>query len=108
MPETPLDENLERMLAYPDSTDTAEPDRFVVDVMARVARERRRRRLILFTFGGIGALFGVAGAALLSEPLGRLATESLSSTTLMQGVLIGCGAIAFYVWMMGDDLPLER
>ena len=108
MPETPLDETLERMLAYPDSTDTAEPDRFVVDVMARVARERRRRRLILFTFGGIGALFGVAGAALLSEPLGRLLGDTLSTTAWMQGALFAVGGAAFYLWAMNDDLALER
>jgi hypothetical protein len=109
VPETPFDETLERILAYPKAPDGAQDDGFVVDVMARVRRERRRRRTILLAFGGIGALFGLAGATLLADPIGRLlAVETLSATTLMQGALLTCGAVAFYVWVMGDDLTLQR
>ena len=109
MPETPFDETLERILAYPEAPDGTEADGFVVDVMARVRRAQRRRQLILAAFGGIGALFGLAGATLLADPIGRLlAVESLSATTLMQGALLTCGAVAFYVWVMGDDLTLQR
>lgn len=108
MPETPLDDTLQRILAYPEKPVAEDADSFVVGVMGRVRRERRRRRLILGIFGGIGALFGLAGAALLAGPIEQLATVALDSTILMQGALVACGAIAFYVWVMGDDLTLTR
>lgn len=108
MPESAFDETLERMLAYPEEPAATDADRFVVEVMGRLRRERRRRRLILFTFGGIGALFGVAGAALLNEPLGRLLSDTLSATAWMQGALFAAGAAAFYLWVMNDDLAPER
>ena len=57
MPETPFDQTLERILAYPEGPDGAQDDGFVVDVMAGVRRERGRRRAILAAFGGVGALW---------------------------------------------------
>ncbi len=57
MPDS-TDRQLERLLAY---NDEPEGDLFVVDVMRRVRHARRRRRAILLGFGGIGALFGLAG-----------------------------------------------
>ena len=108
MPETPFDQTLERILAYPEGPDGAEDDGFVVDVMAGVRRERGRRRAILAAFGGVGALFGLAGAILLADPVDALFTELLSGTHIMQAALLVSGAAAFYVWMMGDDLSLER
>lgn len=108
MPETHIDDTLERILAYPPAFDGPDTDRFVVEVMARLRRERRRRRAILFVFGLVGALFGLAGAALLADPLGRLFTETLSADRIMQAALLVCGAAAFHVWLMGDDLPLRN
>jgi len=102
----PFDETLEEMLAYPEK-DSSE-DLFVVDVMRRVRAERRRRRVILFLFGGIGALFGVAGAVMLSGAIGQLFTGVLSSTVLMQLPLFAVAAIAFYIWVMNDDLAIGR
>jgi hypothetical protein len=100
------DTMLEELLAYP-STDSSE-DLFVVDVMRKVQKERRNRRLILWAFGGIGALFGVAGAAMLSDAIGQLFTGTVSSTFMMQLPLFAVGAAAFYSWIMNDDLTLGR
>jgi hypothetical protein len=108
VPETPFDDTLEQLLAYPPDAEGADADRFVVAVMDRVKRERRRRRVILGVFGLIGALFGVAGAALLAEPIGSLFTETISPERIMQVALLVSGAAAFHVWIMGDDLPFTR
>ena len=105
MPE-PIDQTLEKLLAYPDQAETGE-DLFVVDVMRRVRRERRTRKLILSLFGGVGALFGLAGAVMLSDSIGSLFTETLSAMTLIQIPLFAAGAAAFYLWFMNDDLPLS-
>ena len=102
----PIDEKLEALLAYP-ATDSSE-DLFVVDVMRRVRAERRRRRLILWLFGGIGALFGIAGAAMLSKSISILFTDLLSMESLMQLPLFAVAAAAFYIWVMNDDLAIGR
>jgi len=107
VPESPLDPTLQRLLAYPAPPAGDDPDRFVVAVMDRVRRERRRRRLVLFGFGGIGALFGLLGATWLADPIARLFIDAIPAEWLMQGALLVAGAAAFHAWMMGDDLPLR-
>lgn len=109
MPETEYDRSLEQLLAYPQSdpdSATGDDDRFVVNVMQKIGRERRMRQLILLVFGVIGALFGAFGALLLSDNISRLFTEVLSGTLIMQVALFISGIAAIYVWFMGDDLPL--
>ena len=69
MPEQTPHSELDRLLGFQE---TLPDDAFVLNVMHRLARERRRRRLILFVFGLIGAAFGLVGAVLLSEPLATL------------------------------------
>ena len=106
MSEDRFEETLEQWLAYPDpSADDA--GRFVVNVMGRVQKEQRTRRLILFLFGSIGALFGALGAFLLSGTISWLFTEGLTATTIMQATLFIVGGAAFYIWFMNDDLALE-
>jgi hypothetical protein len=107
VPETSNDPTLEQLLAYRES-EAPEPDRFVVGVMQSVRRERLTRRLILFAFGLVGALFGLLGAALLADSISALFTNAIPSTGIMQAALFAGGAGALYVWFMGDDLPLER
>lgn len=81
-------------------------DEFVLQVMHRVQRERRRRRLILSVFGVAGALFGVLGAYQLAGPIAGL-FAALPATGLMQGMLLAGAAAAFYTWFMNDDLSLS-
>ena len=107
MPESEFDRSLEQLLAYPGiDADSGDEDRFVVDVMQKVRRERRKRQLILLVFGIIGALFGVFGAMLLSDSISRLFTEILPGMVIMQATLFISGMAALYVWFLGDDLPL--
>ena len=103
MPESIPDHELDRLLGFHE---TLAPDAFVLDVMHRVQREQRSRRLILMLFGLVGAAFGVAGALLLSEPITRLFT-GLPSTGTMQAVLIAVSAVAFYGWVMNEDISLS-
>jgi len=106
MPETTqdreLDYPLQRLLGFREAE---APDVFVLRVMQRVQRERRRRRLILSVFGLVGAAFGVIGAALLSDPIARVFT-GLPLTETMQAVLIVGAAAAFYGWIMNEDISL--
>ena len=110
MPETEFDHRLEQLLAYTETdrgSGSRDDDRFVVGVMQRIGRERRKRQMILLVFGVIGALFGAFGAFLLTDSISKLFTEILPGTVMMQAALLIAGIAAFYVWFMGDDLPLE-
>jgi hypothetical protein len=95
------------MLTYPKA-ETAEASEFADGVMRAVGRERRTRRLILFAFGLVGALFGLAGAFMLSDSIVRLFTETLTGDRVMQLVLFTIAAMAFYTWFMNDDLTLDK
>lgn len=100
----PTDRKLKELLAYREPAENE--DLFVVDVMRKVRGERRKRKLILASFGGIGALFGIAGAVMLSDGISRVFTEAIPTMTLAQVPLFAVGAAAFYLWFMNDDLAL--
>lgn len=102
MPEQKDELNFEQLLAYSDEPDSGE---FVKNVMHDVRQERRKRQLVLFIFGLVGAAFGVFGAFLLSDSITRL-FSSLPATGTMQAVLLVSAVVAFYVWFMNDDLSL--
>lgn len=102
MPEMTPDHELDRLLGFQEQP---APDDFVLGVMRRVQREQRRRRLILACFGSIGAVFGLTGAVLLSDPITRI-LGSLPPTGTMQAVLIGVAVVAFYGWFMNEDISL--
>lgn len=95
---------LDRLLGQRESLPD---DAFVLNVMHRVQRERRSRRLILFAFGLTGGLFGLLGAFLLAAPIARLFSD-LPPTALMQSALLVGAAAAFYTWFMNDDLSLSN
>jgi hypothetical protein len=97
------DSELDRLLGQ---RETVPDDQFVLTVMHRVQRERRSRKLILFGFGLIGALFGLLGALLLAAPIAHLFT-GLPATGIMQAALVASAAAAFYVWSMNDDFSRD-
>ena len=103
MPEqTPHDE-LDRLLEHRENLPG---DTFVLDVMHRLERERRRRKLILYVFGLIGAAFGLVGAVLLSGPLETI-FANLSPMGTLQATLFAVAAVAFYAWFMNEDVDLS-
>jgi uncharacterized protein YacL len=106
MPESSFDDTLEQLLAYEEPA-PVDREHFVNDVMGRVRRQQRKRRLVLLLFGAIGAIFGLAGGLMLADPISWVFTQTLSPTLIMQAVLFTVAGVAFYVWFMNDDLPLE-
>jgi len=107
VPDTPFDRELEALLEY---TEPPQPEAFTMNVMRSVKREQRTRRLILWAFGLVGALFGLAGAVMLSGSIARLFTFTITmpATETMQVALFIVAAAAFYIWFMNDDLPLNQ
>ena len=106
MPDSPFDRELEALLEY---TEPPQAEAFTMNVMRSVRREQRTRRLILWAFGLVGALFGLAGAVMLSGSIARLFTFTITMPAMetMQMVLFIVAAAAFYIWFMNDDLPLD-
>jgi uncharacterized protein YacL len=102
MPETIQDKELDRLLGFHEDL---QGDEFALNVMHRVRQERRRRRLILTLCGLVGGAFGLLGAVLLSAPIARL-FAGLPLIGTMQAVLIVVAAVAFYRWIMNDDVSL--
>lgn len=103
-PDQMPDHLLDRLLAHREAVPD---DQFVLNVMHRVQREQRRRKLILFVFGLLGAGFGLLGASLLSEPIARLFI-GLPAVGIMQATLVAAATAAFYVWFMNDDFSLPN
>jgi uncharacterized membrane protein YsdA (DUF1294 family) len=105
VPESPIDQELEQLLGYHDEPHSSE---FVANLMHAVQREQRIRRVILWAFGLVGALFGLLGATLLSGSITRLFTFSftLPATETMQVALAIVAIAAIYTWFMNDDLSL--
>jgi uncharacterized membrane-anchored protein len=102
MPESTQDRLLDQLLEYGEEP---QGDEFVLDVMHRVRREQGRRKVILFVFGLIGALFGLTGAVLLSEPIAR-ALANLPAMGTTQVALFVVAAVATYAWFMNEDIDL--
>ena len=107
MPDSSLDQELEQLLDY---SNAPQADAFVINVMQGVRRAQRTRKLILWSFGLIGALFGLAGAVMLSDSITRLFTFSVEMPVMetMQAILFIVASAAFYIWFMNDDLSLDN
>jgi hypothetical protein len=103
MPDPIPDAALDRLLEF---RETLPSDAFVLDVMHRVQRRQRNRKLILYAFGLVGAGFGAVGALMLSGPITRL-FANLPMTGTMQVSLITVAAVAFYGWFMNEDISLD-
>mgnify|MGYP001818616812 FL=1 len=105
MPESPLDKQLEQILANHHEPES--PD-FVASVMQDLRKEQRTRKEFLRAFGLVGALFGLEGAVMLSGPIARLFTFSFSlpATETTQIALVLVAIAAFYTWCMNDELTV--
>ena len=91
---------LDELLEYGDAP---EPDGFTEQVMARVRRKARQRRLILWGAGVVGAGFGVLGASWLAAPLGE-SLDALQKLPISLGV---GGAVLLVGWLLHDELSLN-
>jgi hypothetical protein len=98
------DQELKEILRYREAGLGQE---FVDGVMQGVRRQRLNRRLILLSFGIVGAIFGLVGATMLSDSITRLFTADPGGTVAMQVVLSVVAAFAFYTWFMNDDLSVS-
>jgi len=100
-----FDRKLEQLLEY---SEAPQAEAFTMDVMRSVHREQRTRKIILWVFGLVGALFGLSGALMLTGPVGELLTFNLAMPVMktMQVTLFIVGATAFYLWFMNDDFSL--
>jgi len=107
VPDSSINRSLEQLLEY---SDAPQDDVFVTEVMTRVSREKQTRKVILFVFGLIGGLFGIAGAVMLAGPISQFFTFTLElpAMEMMQVALAIIGAITFYIWFMNDDLSLSN
>jgi hypothetical protein len=103
MPEMTPDHELDRLLGFHEEP---APDGFVLEVMHRVQGEQRRRRLILAVFGLAGAAFGVAGALTLSGPISDI-FSGLPVIGTMQVTLAAVASLAFYGWLMNEDISIS-
>ena len=106
MPDSSFDRELEALLEYSASP---QPEAFTMDVMRGVKREQLARKLILWAFGLVGAMFGLAVALKLSDSIPRFLTVTVTvpATETMQVILLIVAAAAFYIWFMNDDLLLD-
>jgi uncharacterized membrane protein YsdA (DUF1294 family) len=107
VPDSSFDRELGQLLQYTEAPQSRE---FVHGVMRGVKREQRTRKLILWAFGLVGSLFGLAGAVMLSDSITRLFSFTLTvpATEIMQAVLFIVAAAAFYIWFMNDDFSLDN
>lgn len=87
---------LEDLLEYHQ---TPEDGAFVAEVMQRVRRQQRMRRLILAVTGLTGAIFGAAGAIILAEPV----AQAMADTKLLPVSVAMVGAVAFLAWVFQDE-----
>lgn len=91
---------LDELLKYHQ---TPGPDTFVAEVMKGIERQQKTRKLILLGSGVIGGLFGVMGATLLSDSIGRLITQAVAGDAAMPLGLAVMSAIAFLGWLLQDE-----
>lgn len=73
-------------------------DDFTLRVMRAVRRRQRLRRGILWGAGVVGAGFGVAGAAMLAEPVAAV-FESAALPVAVGLVLLTAG----FAWLLQDE-----
>jgi hypothetical protein len=87
---------LDELLRYDE---TPLEDDFTVQVMRTLHKRQRQRRAILWGAGAVGAAFGVAGAAMLAEPLAAVFENAALPVGV--GVVLVTGALA---WLLQDEI----
>ncbi len=86
---------LDELLRYDE---TPLEDDFTLQVMRAVRRRQRQRRAILWGAGAVGAAFGVAGAAMLAEPIAALFDGAALPVSV--GMVLVTGAL---FWLFQDE-----
>ncbi len=95
---------LDKLLEYHQTPAT---DRFVSEVMEGIKRQQRMRQIILTAASVIGGSFGVAGAMLLSDPVGQLITQFSAGESPMSVGLALMSAVAFLGWLLHDETRMS-
>jgi hypothetical protein len=95
---------LDKLLQYHQTPAT---DTFVPEVMKGIKRQQRRRQVILTGASVIGGLFGVAGAMMLSDPIGNLITQLSAGNTAMSVGLALMSGVAFLGWLLHDETRMS-
>jgi hypothetical protein len=84
-----------------------EDDDFVAGVMQGVQRQQRTRRLILAGTGLLGAVFGVAGAVLLSDDIGQLISQAMTGKDAIYTGLTILAGMGVMGWLLHDESSLS-
>jgi len=95
---------LDELLQYHQ---TPEPDTFVIDVMKGVERQQKTRKLILAGSSLIGAVFGVAGAMMLSDPIARLISQLTTGESALPMGMAAMSVVAFLAWLLQDETKMS-
>jgi len=95
---------LDKLLEYHQTPAT---DRFVSEVMEGIKRQQRMRQTILTAASVIGGSFGVAGAMMLSDPVGQLITQLSAGNTAMSVGLALMSGVAFLGWLLQDETRMR-
>jgi hypothetical protein len=80
--------------------DTPKDGDFVTEVMKRVRRQQRVRRLILTVTSMVGAVFGAIGVLMLSDSIGRFIT----GTDALPVSIALVGTAVFMAWLFRDEV----
>jgi len=84
-----------------------EADGFVATVIQGVQRQQRTRRLILAGTGLLGAVFGVAGAVLLSDDIAQLVIQVMTGKDAIYTGLSILMSVGVMGWLLHDESSLS-
>lgn len=87
---------LENLLEYHQKP---QDSAFVAQVMNRVQRQQRIRRLILASTAVTGAVFGTIGALTLAEPVAR----TIANISVGPVMIAAMSGVAFLAWLFQDE-----
>jgi hypothetical protein len=88
---------LDKILEYHE---TLKGSNFVIEVMKRVRRQQRVRKLILSVTGVVGGAFGAVGLLKLTGSVGQFITEA----NVLPVSLTLVGSAVFIAWLFRDEM----